>query len=127
MPGYGKVVLAVFAAGMWISLSEFVRNQLLLASYWTDHYTAMGLVFPARPLNGMVWGLWSFVFAGLLYVLLQKFSAKQTLAIGWVAGFVLMWLVVGNLQVLPFGLLWYAVPLSVLEVAVAVLIIKKIT
>lgn len=127
MKSYAKIALAIFLAGTWISLSEFVRNQLLFSSHWVDHYAAMGLDFPASPINGMVWGLWSFTFAGLLYVLLHRFSPKQTFVIGWVAGFVLMWLVIGNLQVLPYGLLWYAVPLSMVETAIAVLIIKKIT
>jgi hypothetical protein len=39
-------------------------------------------------------------------------------------GFVLMWLVTGNMAVLPFGILVYAIPLSIIEVAVAALIIR---
>jgi len=38
-----------------------------------------------------------------------------------------MWVVIGNLGVLPMGLLPFAVPLSMLEVAVAALICGKIT
>jgi len=40
-------------------------------------------------------------------------------------GFVLMWLVIGNINVLPYGILIFAVPLSVLEAFIATLIIKK--
>jgi hypothetical protein len=38
-----------------------------------------------------------------------------------------MWLVVENLGVLPFGILVYAIPLSMIEVVVAVIIIKKLS
>jgi len=37
----------------------------------------------------------------------------------------MMWLVTYNLQVLPLGLLVFAIPLSVIEVGVAALIIRK--
>ena len=40
-------------------------------------------------------------------------------------GFVLMWVVTGNLGVLPFGLLILGVPLSLLESFIAALIVKK--
>lgn len=113
-------------ATLWIAFSEFIRNQVLFSSYWTDHYSKLGVVFPAKPINGMVWGLWSLVFAICLYTLSTKFTAKQTLALGWTIGFVLMWLVIGNLGVLPYKLLIFAIPLSVLEVFVAVWIIKRL-
>jgi hypothetical protein len=38
-----------------------------------------------------------------------------------------MWLVVGNLGVLPFGLLLLAIPLSLLEAFLAALIIRKLS
>lgn len=37
-----------------------------------------------------------------------------------------MWIVVGNLGMLPIGLLIYAVPLSILESYIATVIIKKL-
>jgi hypothetical protein len=40
--------------------------------------------------------------------------------------FVLMWLVIGNMDVLPLGLLWVALPLSILEVTVAAIIIRAL-
>jgi hypothetical protein len=38
-----------------------------------------------------------------------------------------MWLVVGNMGVLPFGILYFAIPLSLLEVFLATLIIVKLS
>ena len=39
--------------------------------------------------------------------------------------FVMMWVVIGNLDVLPYGILPYALPLSLLEVFGAAWIIRK--
>ncbi len=121
-----KTVLPVILATLWISVSEFVRNEFLLKSYWIEHYQNLGLAFPAEPINGAVWGLWSLLFAILIYMLAKKYTLPQTTLPSWFAGFVLMWVVVGNLNVLPFGLLPFAAPLSVLESFVAAWIIKKL-
>jgi hypothetical protein len=59
-----------------------------------------------------------------LQTVLRKFEFWQAVALTWFMGFVLMWLVTGNMAVLPFGILVYAIPLSIIEVAVAALIIR---
>lgn len=113
------IIFPIFIATSWISISEFLRNQVMFPNYWVEHYHGLGLEFPSSPINGAIWGLWSLVFAGVLYVLSLRFSWKETALIGWFLGFVMMWLVIGNLGVLPLPLLIFAVPLSVLEVSVA--------
>ena len=120
-------VLPILLAGIWISISEFVRNEFLFKSYWTDHYQTMGLIFPSEPINGAVWGIWSFIFAGVIFSISKKFSFFKTFLLSWIVGFILMWLVTGNMGVLPLDLLSYAVPLSMVEVLVAQFIIKKLT
>lgn len=121
-----RTVLPIVLATIWIALSEFARNQLLFKSHWVEHYAKLGLVFPAKPVNGAVWGLWSFLFAVAVFILAKKFTFIQTAALAWFIGFVLMWVVLGNLGVLPFGLLAFAVPLSMLEAFLAAFIVKKI-
>jgi hypothetical protein len=121
-----KTILPILLATVWISISEFVRNQFLLKSYWIDHYENLGLVFSSKPLNGAIWGLWSLCFAIAIYVIAKKFSIWQTTFLSWFVGFVLMWLVIGNLNVLPFGILFAAVPLSLVEALIATIIIKKL-
>ena len=122
-----KAILPVLLATLWIGFSEFLRNQLLFISYWENHYNNMGLIFPSKPLNGMIWMLWSLVFATTIYVLSKKLSTQEAIAVAWVMGFMLMWLTVGNLGVLPFRLLWFAIPLSIIEVIVAVHIIQRVS
>jgi len=121
-----KTVLPVFLAMVWVGLSEFVRNQFLFKSSWVEHYAGLGLVFPDKPVNGALWGLWSLLFAVAVFVVAKKFTLVQTTLLAWLVGFVLMWVVVGNLGVLPFGLLPFAVPLSLVEAFVAALIVKKL-
>ncbi len=119
-------LLPILLATVWISLSEFVRNEFLLKSYWTAHYENMGLTFPSEPVNGAMWGVWSLLFAIAIFVLSRKFTLWQTTFLTWGVGFVLMWVVTGNLGVLPYGILVYAVPLSMLEAFLAAWISKTL-
>jgi hypothetical protein len=69
--------------------------------------------------------VWSLLFAIAIYFIASKFSTIQTVIISWLVAFLMMWVVVGNLGVLPYGILWFALPLSIIETVVAALIIKK--
>ena len=119
--------LSVLLATIWISISEFVRNTFLLHNYWIKNYEKLGIIFPEQPVNGAIWGVWSLCFAIAIYFIAQKFSLAKTTFLSWFVGFVFMWLVLGNLGILPFGILPIAIPLSLLEVFLASFIIKKFT
>ena len=114
-----KTILPILMATIWISISEFVRNEFLLKSYWTDHYESMGLNFPSDPINGAIWGIWSLCFAISIFIIAKKFTLIQTTLISWFVGFVFMWFEIGNMNVLTFGILPFAIPLSILEVFLA--------
>ncbi|MCB0689358.1 MAG: hypothetical protein KDC53_22625 [Saprospiraceae bacterium] len=120
-----KTLLALITATVWISISEFFRNEFLLSAYWRDHYQHLGMEFPSAPINGAIWGVWSLCFAIVIYIISRKFSLIHTTMLSWFAGFCLMWIVTGNMNVLPFGILPYAIPLSFLETYLAALIIFK--
>jgi len=122
-----KTILPVLAATVWISISEFVRNEFIVKSFWTNHFNELGIVFPSEPVNGAVWGIWSLLFAIAIFIISKKFTLMHTTLLSWFVGFVLMWFVIGNLGVLPYGLLFYAIPLSLLESFVASWIIRKLT
>lgn len=125
MPITKKSILILTLTTIWISISEFLRNTFLLHKYWNEHYQKLGLTFPEQPVNGAVWGLWSLCFAIVIFIIAQKFNLLQTILLSWFIGFVLMWLVIGNMGMLPFGILFYAVPLSFFEVFLASFIIHK--
>lgn len=61
-----------------------------------------------------------------IYVLARRSSLLETGALAWGVGFVLMWLVVGNLGMLPMNILSYAIPWSLVEVFGAAWIVKKV-
>jgi Na+-translocating ferredoxin:NAD+ oxidoreductase RnfE subunit len=122
-----RTVLPILIATIWISISEFVRNTFLLNNYWTEHYQKLGIIFPEQPVNGAVWGIWSLCFAIAIFVLSKKYTLLQTTFLSWFIGFVFMWLVIGNLGVLPFGTLFYSIPLSLLEAFLASFIIFKLS
>ena len=100
-----KKIFPIILAGVWISVSEFLRNEVLFKSYWIEQYERLGMAFPSEPLNGAVWGLWSLLFAVAIYILNKRYSLLQTMLLSWFVAFVMMWVVVWNLNVLPLGLL----------------------
>jgi hypothetical protein len=125
MKSQTKNIIAVLLAGLWINANEFVRNQILLNGDWVRHYQAMGQVFPAAPVNALVWVVWGFVFAGVVYAIAKKFTLMPTFVLAWVLGFVMMWLVIWNLNALPMAILPAAIPLSLIETFGAAYICKR--
>jgi len=118
------IVIPILSAAIWISISEFVRNELLFKSYWIHHYQNLGLAFRSDTINGMVWGIWSLCFATAIFIFSKKYSLLHTFLLSFFVGFVLMWLAIGNLGVLPYKLLPFAVPLALIESFVASYLIK---
>ena len=121
-----KYILPVLSATIWISLSEFVRNEFILKSQWINHYEELGLNFPSEAINGAIWGLWSLCFAISIFIISSRFNLLQTTLLSWFVGFVLMWIVTGNMLVLPLNILYVAIPLSLLEAFLAAFIIFKL-
>ena len=121
-----KMTLAVVVSGIWITVSEFFRNELMFKGYWLNKYAALGHPFPSSFINNLLWVAWSFMIAGCIAYLVRKLSIVGTIVITWIFAFVMMWVVMWNLNVLPQGLLSIAAPWSFGEVAVAVLITRLI-
>lgn len=121
-----KNPVSIILATLWISSSEFIRNEFLLKNQWVSHYQQLGLVFPDSPVHGAVWGLWSFLFACTIFLLSRKFTLLETASLAWLIGFILMWVVIWNLLVLPLSILPWAIPLSIVECVGATWIIFKI-
>ena len=121
-----RIIMAVAVSGIWINTSEFARNEVLFKRYWLEKYESLGLVFPSATVNNIMWAVWGFVLAGCVVFLARKLTLIGTTLLAWMMAFLMMWIVIWNLSVLPVRLLSVAVPWSIAEVAVAVLIAKKI-
>ncbi len=120
-------IIAVILTGIWINVSEFARNEVLLKTYWVNHYQSLGMTFPSEPMNGMIWFAWGFLYAVAIYLISGKFNWIQTALVSWFMAFVLMWVVTLNLNILPGAILIYAVPLSLLEAFIGSYICVKIS
>ncbi len=120
-------IIAVILTGAWVNASEFIRNEILLKTYWVDHYRSLGMTFPSAPANGVIWIAWGFLFALAIFLISRKFNLIQTALITWFMAFALMWVVTFNLNVLPSAILIYAVPLSLLETFIGAYLCIKIS
>lgn len=119
-----QITKRIVAAGIWITFSEFFRNEVLLKEHWIEHYRKLGLLFQTQPTNGILWIFWSFLLAISLCLLLKRLSRFEAGVVSWVMSFLLMWITLYNLQVLPGSILFFALPLSLLEVFIAIKILK---
>lgn len=119
-------MLAILLAGVWISLSEFFRNNFLIHDLWIAHYQKLGIRFQSQKINNRIWVVWGIMLAVAVFFISRKFTLLQTTFLTLFIAFIMMWTVVGNLTVLPYGILVYAAPLSLLEVFIATLIINGV-
>ncbi len=122
---FKKNILPILLAGIWINIFETIRWELIIKTFWIEQYTNLGLTFPQGLKNNITWMIWGFLFAAIIFVLLKKFTAIQTALIAWFTMFVMMWLVIWNIGILPVGLLWSNAPLSLVEAYIAALICKR--
>ena len=120
-----QIILPIFITGVWINISETIRWLPLIEPYWFEKYEHLGLVFPKEEINLVVWMVWGFVYATIIFVLSRKFTLVQTTVYSWVAVFVMTWMVLWNIGILPVKMLWYNVPLSILETLIAAYICRK--
>ena len=100
-----KIVLPVLIIGIWINVSETVRWMFLIESYWLEKYQNLNLIFPNETTNLIMWMVWGFLFAALIFILSRKFNLFQTTILSWFVAFVMMWVVVWNVGVLPVKML----------------------
>jgi hypothetical protein len=76
--------------------------------------------------NAVLWVVWSFLLAGTAFAVSRRFGLWQTTFLTWLMGFVMMWVVIWNLSVLPPGILPIAVPFSFIEALGAAFICRKL-
>jgi len=126
MEYFKKVIIPIFLVGIWINVSETIRWLLVIETHWIDYYNELNLVFPNGPSNAITWMIWGFVFATIVFIISKKFKLFPATFICWFAVFVTLWIVLWNIDILPVNILWYNIPLSLLETYIAVLICNKL-
>ncbi len=123
---FKRVILPILITGIWVNISETIRWLYLIEPYWFEKYEQLEIEFPKEDINLVVWMIWGFVYATIIFILSQKFTLVQTTVYSWLAVFVMTWIVLWNIGILPTEMLWYNVPLSILETFVGTLICKKL-
>ena len=122
-----KTVAPILLAGIWLNVSGTIRWIYLIEPYWLEKYNYLNLVFPAELVNNMVWMIWGFLFAIAIFILSKKFNLMQTTLLSWFMVYVMMWVIVWNVGVLPTGMLWMNIPLSLFDAYVAAFICIKVS
>ncbi len=120
-----KTILPILLTGIWVNVSITVGWMLILESYWIEKYQSMNLVFPTGLTNNIVWMIWGFMLATIIFILSKKFSPLQTTLISWFAAFAMMWVIVWNIGVLPTGMLLFNIPNTLFVTYIGTLICKK--
>ena len=110
-----KIILPILITGIWINISETVRWMFLVESYWLEKYQILNLTFPNETINMIAWMLWGFFHSTVIFILSKRYNLLQTTVLSWFVAFVMMWVIVWNIGVLPTGMLWFNIPLSLLE------------
>lgn len=126
MNHFKKTILPILLVGIWINISETIKWELLIKPIWVEHYESLNMIFPAELSNNITWMIWGFLYATVIFILSKKFNLIQTSLLSWFSIFIMMWIIVWNIGILPVKLLWYNVPLSLIETIIAVLICQRL-
>ncbi len=126
MNQFKKSIIPILLTGLWLNISGTIRWVFFIEAYWIEKYNNMNLVFPTGSSNNIVWMIWGFLFAITIYIISKKFSLIQTTLLSWFAVYVLMWIIVWNIGLLPIGMLWINIPLSLLDAFGGAFICKKL-
>ena len=127
MTYFKKTILPILLTGIWVNVSITIGWMLILESYWIEKYQSMNLVFPTELTNNIVWMIWGFMLATIIFILSKKFSPLQTTFISWFVAFAMMWVIVWNIGVLPTGMLLVNIPNTLFVTYISTLICKRLT
>ena len=121
-----KTILPILLTGIWMNVAGTIRWIYLIEPYWLEKYNYLDLVFPSATINNITWMIWGFMFAMVIFILSRKFNLIQTTLLSWFMVYVMMWVVVWNVGVLPTDMLWVNIPLGFLDAFVGALICKRL-
>ena len=124
MKNYLKTIWQIFLVSIWINIFETLRWMLFAKPEIDMHFKAANLVLPNEPINNLLWLIWGIIIAVMIFIVSKKFKVLQTTFIVWITVYVMHWIALWNMAVLPINILWLAVPLTFINVLVGALISK---
>ena len=122
-----KVGLPILLTGIWINVSITIGWMLILESYWVEKYQSLNLVFPTGLSNNIIWMIWGFMLAIIIYILSKKFTLVQTTFISWFVAFIMLWVIIWNIGVLPTKMLYFNILNTLFITYIGAVICNKLT
>jgi hypothetical protein len=126
MTYFKKTILPIILIGLWINISITIGWILILEGYWIEKFQSINLVFPTGLINNITWMIWGFMLATIIFIFSKKFTLWQTTFLAWFVAFIMMWVIVWNVGVLPTGMLLFNIPNSLFVTFIGALICKKL-
>ena len=124
MKYYKKTVWQIFVVSIWINIFETLRWILFAKPDIDIHFKAANLVLPNEPINNILWLIWGIIIAVMIFIISKKFKVLPTTFMVWITVYIMHWIALWNMAVLPINILWLAVPLTFINVLVGALICK---
>lgn len=124
MKNYKKAIWQILLVSLWINIFETLRWLLFAKPDIDMHFKGANLVLPNEPLNNILWLIWGIIISVMIFIISKKYSVLKTSFIVWITVYVLHWIALWNMAVLPINILWLAVPLTFINVLIGVLISK---
>ncbi|SOB91110.1 hypothetical protein SAMN05877809_101295 [Rhodobacter sp. JA431] len=114
----------IVAGWVWISACEFGINSYWLQSEWEDYFGALGVDYPGEPMQLLVWAGWALLYALCLRMLLVRFGGLFAGLISWFMVFGLMFVALGNINLMTQDFLTLIVPATLAEAVSAALVMN---
>lgn len=128
------VARALIANFIWINLSEVFRYFVFVMPMMRDAFPQVTDVAPMNIPVFLIWGVWDTILVAaatlIPFLILERFgnTARHAIFAGvavWATVFGILWLGLYNMNLATPGILAIALPLSLLEMIVAALIVRR--
>lgn len=118
-------IAALAIVAIWVATNELFRG-ILLTDVWFGHFESIGMTYPTEDIHSLIWSLVLLVLSGLIVFLSLNLSFLSSVFVIWLFFFLIGWAVTWVYGVLPLGILSIAIPWSIVEVVVAVMISNRV-
>jgi len=126
MKNLKKAIWQILLVSLWINIFETLRWILFAKPDIDMYFKTANLVLPNETINNILWIVWGIIIAVMIFIISKRFKVLQTTFIVWLTVYVMHWIALWNMAVLPINILWLAVPLTFINVLVGALICAKL-
>lgn len=125
MKNYKKAIWQILLVSLWINIFESLRWVIFAKPDIEMYFKAANHVLPNQPINNILWMVWGVIIAIMIFIISKRFKLLQTTFIVWITVYVMHWIALWNMAVLPINILWLAVPVIFIIILVGASICSK--